>query len=359
MCTRPVCVLVALGPTPERKTKKMDKLIAVWLVLANLIAFGVLHQRLTTMGYTVPLGDYLDQLYERFGVLHGAYPKCGFLNDTNTFIVTSRRVVFPDGEVRPAALTVRGGKIAAIADGPPLKTRHAVLDYGDAVLMPGVIDVHAHLNEPGRTDWEGIETGTAAAAAGGVTTVMDMPLNSDPVTVTAALVSLARLFCFLFVLQAPLLLIINNPTSHRCGKNWSCMHRKQKSTSAAGAASCRPTRAITPPCGRCSRPAPPASSRSCRRRASTTSPTSPLMTWLRRCTFCWPRACLTSCTPSSSATCLALGRCVFVLIVVRALCACHSQIKRKTPPQINEQKIPQKGRRAQVRDVRGDAAAQV
>lgn len=171
----------------------MDKLIAVWLVLANLIAFGVLHQRLTTMGYTVPLGDYLDQLYERLGVLHGAYPKCGFLDDT-TFVVASRRVVFPDGDVRPAALTVRGGKIASIADAPPRKTRHAVLDFGDAVLMPGVIDVHAHLNEPGRSDWEGIESGTAAAAAGGVTTVMDMPLNSDPVTTSAPLVCGVCLF---------------------------------------------------------------------------------------------------------------------------------------------------------------------
>lgn len=55
-------------------------------------------------------------------------------------------------------------------------------DYGDAIVMPGVIDAHVHLNEPGRTEWEGFESGTRAAAAGGVTTVVDMPLNSAPVT---------------------------------------------------------------------------------------------------------------------------------------------------------------------------------
>ena len=56
------------------------------------------------------------------------------------------------------------------------------VDYGDAVIMPGVIDAHVHINEPGRTEWEGFETATLAAAAGGVTTIVDMPLNSSPVT---------------------------------------------------------------------------------------------------------------------------------------------------------------------------------
>lgn len=57
-------------------------------------------------------------------------------------------------------------------------------DYGDAVIMPGVIDVHVHINEPGRTEWEGFETATQAAAAGGSTTIIDMPLNASPVTTT-------------------------------------------------------------------------------------------------------------------------------------------------------------------------------
>ena len=57
-------------------------------------------------------------------------------------------------------------------------------DYGNAVIMPGVIDVHVHINEPGRTEWEGFETATQAAAAGGSTTIIDMPLNASPVTTT-------------------------------------------------------------------------------------------------------------------------------------------------------------------------------
>lgn len=60
-----------------------------------------------------------------------------------------------------------------------------VIDVGDNVVSPGVIDVHVHLNEPGRTDWEGVRSGTRAAAAGGITTVFDMPLNSKPVTTSA------------------------------------------------------------------------------------------------------------------------------------------------------------------------------
>ena len=58
-------------------------------------------------------------------------------------------------------------------------------DYGRLAISPGLVDVHVHLNEPGREEWEGFETGTKAAAAGGVTTVVDMPLNGIPSTVTA------------------------------------------------------------------------------------------------------------------------------------------------------------------------------
>ncbi|RYF90622.1 MAG: allantoinase, partial [Chitinophagaceae bacterium] len=59
-------------------------------------------------------------------------------------------------------------------------------DFGDAVIMPGVIDAHVHINEPGRTEWEGFETATMAAAAGGTTCIVDMPLNASPVTTSAA-----------------------------------------------------------------------------------------------------------------------------------------------------------------------------
>jgi len=98
-------------------------------------------------------------------------------------------VVTPEG-VRPAALLVRDGRIESVgAHGGILDTAR-VIDAGDAVLMPGVVDSHVHVNEPGRTEWEGFETATRAAAAGGVTTICDMPLNSLPVTTTPAAVEI-------------------------------------------------------------------------------------------------------------------------------------------------------------------------
>ncbi len=98
----------------------------------------------------------------------------------------SRRVVTPEGE-RPACVRAADGTIASVDawDAAPA----GVLDFGDAVLMPGVVDAHVHVNEPGRTEWEGFETATRAAAAGGVTTICDMPLNSVPVTTTPAAVA--------------------------------------------------------------------------------------------------------------------------------------------------------------------------
>ncbi|GAB3975968.1 allantoinase AllB [Actinoallomurus acanthiterrae] len=102
-------------------------------------------------------------------------------------VVRSRRTLLPEGE-RPAAVAVRDGRIAAIGDhddAPPAGTR---VDLGDIALLPGLVDTHVHVNEPGRTEWEGFATATRAAAAGGVTTIVDMPLNSlPPVTTSAAL----------------------------------------------------------------------------------------------------------------------------------------------------------------------------
>ena len=94
----------------------------------------------------------------------------------------SRRVVTPDG-VFAAAVSVQGGRITAVT--PTAVAPPGALDYGAAVLSPGLVDVHVHMNEPGRADWEGFATATRAAAAGGVTTCVDMPLNSFPTTVTA------------------------------------------------------------------------------------------------------------------------------------------------------------------------------
>src|SRR6188474_3726016 len=99
------------------------------------------------------------------------------------FALRSSRIVTPEGE-RAGVLTVRDGRIDAIT--PDAPKRIPLRDLGFLVVLPGVVDAHVHLNEPGRTEWEGFETATRAAAAGGVTTVVDMPLNCSPVTTTAA-----------------------------------------------------------------------------------------------------------------------------------------------------------------------------
>ncbi|MFF3552080.1 allantoinase AllB [Streptomyces tsukubensis] len=98
--------------------------------------------------------------------------------------IRSTRVVTPDG-TRPALITVRGGRIDAVLPydtapppGCPLE------DAGDDAVLPGLVDTHVHVNDPGRTEWEGFRSATRAAAAGGITTLLDMPLNSLPPTTT-------------------------------------------------------------------------------------------------------------------------------------------------------------------------------
>ncbi len=100
-------------------------------------------------------------------------------------VIRSRRAVLPDG-TRAAAVAVSGQAIAAI-DGylAPVEADRDI-DLGDLALLPGLVDTHVHVNEPGRTEWEGFATATRAAAAGGVTTICDMPLNSVPPTVSVA-----------------------------------------------------------------------------------------------------------------------------------------------------------------------------
>jgi len=100
--------------------------------------------------------------------------------------VRARRAVTPDG-VRPVTVGVREGRIAALTRFGETLDAVAVTELpGRQVLLPGLVDTHVHVNEPGRTDWEGFATATRAAAAGGVTTLIDMPLNSVPPTTTAA-----------------------------------------------------------------------------------------------------------------------------------------------------------------------------
>ncbi|KJK59981.1 allantoinase AllB [Saccharothrix sp. ST-888] len=101
-----------------------------------------------------------------------------------TVVIRSRRVVLPDGE-RPADVLIQDGRIERIADHGVLPADGRTLtDLGETVLLPGLVDTHVHVNEPGRTEWEGFATATRAAAAGGVTTIIDMPLNSIPPTTT-------------------------------------------------------------------------------------------------------------------------------------------------------------------------------
>ncbi|MEU2760519.1 MULTISPECIES: allantoinase AllB [unclassified Streptomyces] len=99
-------------------------------------------------------------------------------------VLRSTRVVTPEG-TRPAAVAVAGGTIDAVlpydADVP---AGARLEDFGDDVLLPGLVDTHVHVNDPGRTEWEGFWTATRAAAAGGITTLLDMPLNSLPPTTT-------------------------------------------------------------------------------------------------------------------------------------------------------------------------------
>ena len=100
-------------------------------------------------------------------------------------VLRARRVVLPDG-VRPASVHVAGGRIAAVAGWDDAPEGIPLLDAGDAVLLPGLVDTHVHANEPGRTEWEGFASATRDAAAGGVTTLVEMPLNSIPATTSVA-----------------------------------------------------------------------------------------------------------------------------------------------------------------------------
>src|SRR3954462_11189252 len=96
--------------------------------------------------------------------------------------VRGRRVVFPDGE-RPASIHIAEGRIVSIASIDDVMAGE-VIDVGNLVVSPGIFDSHVPVNEPGRAEGEGFDPATRAAAAGGVTTIVDMPLNSIPATTT-------------------------------------------------------------------------------------------------------------------------------------------------------------------------------
>ena len=99
-------------------------------------------------------------------------------------VIRGRRVVIGNS-VRPASLHITRGYISSISIFEDVPSGCELMEADpDSVVMPGLVDTHVHVNEPGRTDWEGFETATRAAAAGGVTTIVDMPLNSIPATTT-------------------------------------------------------------------------------------------------------------------------------------------------------------------------------
>jgi allantoinase len=106
-------------------------------------------------------------------------------NLPDDLVIRGKRVVTPEGE-QPVAIHIRAGTIVAVTAFGDVPAAVPLHEAGNSVVMPGLVDTHAHINEPGRTEWEGFSTATRAAAAGGVTTLVEMPLNSIPATTTAA-----------------------------------------------------------------------------------------------------------------------------------------------------------------------------
>jgi len=93
----------------------------------------------------------------------------------------SNRVILPEGEF-PATIFIDDERISGVQKGLVEQNGYTLENFGNDVIMPGIIDSHVHINEPGRTEWEGFDSGTKSAVAGGITTLIDMPLNSSPVT---------------------------------------------------------------------------------------------------------------------------------------------------------------------------------
>ena len=107
-------------------------------------------------------------------------------------VVRGKRIMTTAGE-QPREIGVSGGRIVAIEPlGNALDGDRVIELADDEVLLPGLVDTHVHVNEPGRTEWEGFASATRAAASGGVTTIVDMPLNSIPPTVDVGALEVKR-----------------------------------------------------------------------------------------------------------------------------------------------------------------------
>jgi allantoinase len=115
------------------------------------------------------------------------------MSEANLDLVVRARRAVVGGTLRPCSVGVRAGRIVAVEAYEAAPDAADVTDLAaDEVLLPGLVDTHVHVNEPGRTEWEGFATATAAAAAGGVTTIIDMPLNSIPPTCDVAALEVKR-----------------------------------------------------------------------------------------------------------------------------------------------------------------------
>src|SRR5262249_1913386 len=112
---------------------------------------------------------------------------------TEPWALRSRHVVMPDGGgPRAAAVIVCGERVPSIVPFDDVASYSYVEDVGDHPILPGLLDIHVHINDPRPADLEGFDPATAAAAAGGVTSLVDMPLNSDPVTTTTSALAAKR-----------------------------------------------------------------------------------------------------------------------------------------------------------------------
>lgn len=120
----------------------------------------------------------------------GSDPSTVSHSSSITVLASSRAVISGKLTAATVVISVDSGKILSVFNSvlPPSFFPHGTpyLDHSPYILLPGLVDTHVHLNEPGRTEWEGFWTGTRAAASGGVTTVVDMPLNAIPPTTTLA-----------------------------------------------------------------------------------------------------------------------------------------------------------------------------
>lgn len=103
----------------------------------------------------------------------------------------ARWVITPEG-IRAAAILVEGERIQAVVSSDQVPDGYRIHDFGEAAILPGLVDSHVHINDPGRAEWEGFETATQAAAAGGYTMLVDMPLNCLPATTTVAALQAKR-----------------------------------------------------------------------------------------------------------------------------------------------------------------------